>query len=343
MIVVISYSGNSPSVGGMRSKYICQELLKMGFDIYQFTKESSLKSAEKSTFMWGLCAAWRLLFLRSVESVFLTCGPFSSAPLICFVCKLRMMPLVVDFRDPWSFNILYKYDKNEYKHSWKYSIARELERYMYRQCDFFCVCTPGMHEMYERLFGDSRKLLLCLNGFTFDVAGLNCDTRDDDIVRIACLGGFVHGAVAPARIALRELEDAINRSGKEAFVSFIGTDVSMKELLFEEKFGFSYEVVDKLPYAQAIDFVRRYDMGLFSVRNERYEIGTKIYDYVGLGMKIYDFFSPSFKYRYLFEKNLTKTIMKKEPKDLSGRERYHRSASMGPLVSILARRGAGKD
>jgi glycosyltransferase involved in cell wall biosynthesis len=88
----------------------------------------------------GLCLA------RQCDCIYASCSPFSSALSSCWIKLLSGKPLVLDFRDAWSFN-----PHREFR-SLEFAATRWLERRVLDIADHLVVNTEGAARLYRSAY-----------------------------------------------------------------------------------------------------------------------------------------------------------------------------------------------
>lgn len=148
-------------------------------------------------------STWSALRLaREVECVYAQCSPWSSALRACFVGRVSGKPVVLDFRDAWSFN----------PHEPACALRRRLDLFLERiailRADRVIVNTPGALATYRALYPSRAECFEHIpNGYDdLNVAPAG-RSRGDRFV-IMHVGSF-YGNRSPVELleALREIGD----------------------------------------------------------------------------------------------------------------------------------------
>jgi glycosyltransferase involved in cell wall biosynthesis len=276
-------------VGSHRSRALAKLLEERGNDLAYMTRDTLGTWAAKSFLIWCLSCFWNLA-RTDAEKVYVSCGPYWHLPFIWLACTLFSRKLICDFRDTWSF--LYPLYRSEgigrnVIDEIKRRTAQLIEKQVYRSCERFWVTSPGTYELYAGLFKDDSKLDLVLNGYDFDPDELDVQSDDSETVRIVCLGTFAGYGIERAKAALESVRRAaLVHPGIS--LEFIGaepeTQVLIREMGFEDRTAF----YPRMPYKDAIALAARADMGLLLFRDEQAQLVAKAYDYIGLGLTIFD-------------------------------------------------------
>jgi len=334
VIAVVSYAAKAETVGAIRTKFILNELSKRSLPFVLYSKDSVGDRPNENELLWALGILRKIASNRDITTVYLSCGPFLASPMFGLFCRARRKRLIVDFRDPWSGNIRYQYHKNVEKWTLKLQISILLEKLVYACSSDFVVCTPGMHAYYAKLFKSTEKLLLAENGYSLENPGKE-SYNEDSTIKMVCLGGFAECGIELALRALEKLDCAARNAGKPVVAYFIGTDRETELLLADRTYNFKCVVMGRMPYQEAMEFARNCDVGIALLRNEQFEFGTKIFDYIGLGLWVFDLFSESFEYRSHFSRFLVSDLRKKSHHEPAEIEPYSRSSSMKALMRVI--------
>lgn len=287
-ILFISYFFNKKDgVGALRSLSLHDFLIKMGIKIKVISNESFSANKKKSILLWSFYTSF-LILKSDTKKVYLSCGPFIPLLLIAFSCRMSKKNLVLDFRDPWSMNIKNGYGIKKNKgNSFKLWIARLIEKYSYYVCQYFIVCTKGMKDEYENLFNSEKKIKVIKNGYNFNARDYleSKDKSLDKNIKIICLGKFVEYDYNRAAKILEKIN--ILKKRKPVTLTFVGSDENiLMPLLISENLHSESNFVSKVDYKKALEIASHYDIGIVNLRDEDIEYGTKVYDYLGLGLSI---------------------------------------------------------
>ncbi len=326
------YFSETDGVGSLRSRCLAKLLEQRDNHLYYFTKDSFVPLAARFGFIWNLILFYHLLKLNAGK-VYVSCGPFLHLPFILLACQLSRKQFICDFRDPLSFNIRRGYgNPNSKINSVKLLIAEWLEKLTYKLCYRFWVCTPGMYQLYANLFKDNTKLDMITNGYDFDPKIIEKFTISNNSpaelkkLHLVCLGRFAEENPTTARKALTQLKEFYLKNGLNSLViDFIGTPVSPTcELLREAGLEKCSVFHPKMSYLEAVKIAAKADMGLCVVRDEEFELGTKAFDYIGLGLPIYNCFQNDSNFSMFFSEFLSRDKHKILNPDLI--KKYSRSS-----------------
>jgi glycosyltransferase involved in cell wall biosynthesis len=140
---------------------------------------------------------------REVDVIYASCSPFSSAISACKIKRRTGLPLVVDFRDPWSLNT------HHTESPFRQWAIRRYERRVVEHCDRLVLNSEGAAELYRATYPEvAGKFSVIPNGYDT----LNLATPRDPSQRtsftIMHIGHF-YGSRQPDRLleAIRIIGD----------------------------------------------------------------------------------------------------------------------------------------
>ncbi|WDZ51158.1 hypothetical protein LF296_18045 [Acinetobacter vivianii] len=278
ILFLAHFYSDKDGVGALRSRTLSSFLKEKGVFCHVVTRRNN------NLFMLG--EIFYHIFFGGYQRVYVSCGPFKYLFLISLFCFFSRKKLIIDFRDPWSLNILNNYGASLIeKKTLKYYIASFIEKLAYKISWRFVVCTKGMYVRYGELFNDNNKLLIIENGYSFTPLMKKLDVNKNTL-SIVCIGKFVEYNLEAAH---KTLEDIKNKTiGKKIIINFVGADQEKNNLLAYSIFPTAeINFYKKLPYNEAVEIAKKSDVGILIVRDEDIEYGTKIFDYIGLGIPFY--------------------------------------------------------
>ena len=250
--------------------------------------------AEGSALGWFFNSLWAIV--KTKDRVYISCGPFYPLLFISFFCALLKKSLIVDLRDPWSLSIIYGYgDRIHPLWTKKARMALWIEHYAYTHCAEMWVCTNGMYSFYKEQFKDSQRLRMIPNGYEssllkkIDLENIVGLTYKAEIPTYVCLGKFAEYGLENAHRVLNQI--MAGNQNKRFKILLIGCDQQANQQFFANFYpDVNYEIRERLPYSQALQIAASCQWGICIVRNEDYEYGTKIFDYIYLKLKILNIF-----------------------------------------------------
>lgn len=288
-VLFISHYYTENLVGTQRLKHLVRFLEARGFGA-----ALCVNSANKSRKRFRAEIAGSIM--RSpAGKVFVSCGPFYYLLCASLAAWFFGKHLIVDFRDPWSFNV--------HKDTGRPSKAT-IKRYLYRKSfelsekiAYFCaasfiVCTHGMHLQYSELFRDSRKMRFVPNGYDFDPSEIDRTHHGmSGRERFICIGKFFEYSERKAKNAI---ELALARRGTHCreieFIFYSDERTAIEQYFAGHDPDVFFQINERVPYKDVLRIAAGCDCGLAVIRNEDFDYGTKIYDFIGLGIPLLDTF-----------------------------------------------------
>lgn len=318
-ILMISHSYPPvESVGGLRAYYFSKNLAKLGwkFSIVKlepynkdviststnrFNGEVEIYQSKDILRLARFACRWKLFVpdfeigwilptfeacKRIIEKscphvIYATCSPFSSAIVGALIKKRYGIPLILDFRDPWSFNWEVAYPT--YFHKF---VDNFLEAHVLEIADHLIVVTENMRKEYVDKYGFLRqKISTITNGF--DVCDLpSCDLSPFEKFTITYCGSF-YGLRRPD-LFLKGLKEVIIRKKllpRDLQVFFLGSekeDLSrLIRILGLDQFAFH---LGYLSHRRALEFIFRSHMLLLV--EPRPALTSKVFEYLATGKPI---------------------------------------------------------
>ena len=144
------------------------------------------------------------LRVRDVDVVLATTPPIFQAVTAWLVAALRRRPLILEIRDLWPEFII---DMGKLKNPVVISVARRLERFLYRKADSFIVNSPAYVGYLESKGVARHRITLVPNGVSPDMFSDDADVAgnaDAIRARYGLAGKFIAmyaGAMGPATIS----------------------------------------------------------------------------------------------------------------------------------------------
>lgn len=318
----------SDGVGSARSRSLAKYLKERGYALSIITKYAYEPIFSRSVVLWGLYCLLLLIF-NKYDKVYVSCSPFRHLIFIWLGCRLKKNKMIIDFRDPWSINIKTGYGKYDNRvNPFKLHIAQYIEKVLYKHCEYFLVCTPAVKSIYSQLFKDDSKIKLMMNGHDLDCSCLVAEKTGDSNkdLRLVCLGKFSEYGQDKAAAILNELSRYIRRNKDiNLIIEFIGTEIEPNSKLVRQ-FGLEEKTIfhPRMSYENAIKIAAGADIGICVIRDETIDFGTKIFDYIGLGLPVLDCFSEESQFRNYFFAYMTRLCEKRKKLTADERKKYKR-------------------
>lgn len=335
---VAYYFYDEDGVASLRSRVLSDVLLERNNQLDIITKKSFGPKALNNKLVWGTRLFLHLM-KADFDKLYVSCGPFWHLRFILMACLLRRKKFIVDFRDPWSVNL-----KNGFggsKPIASESIVKKAEyweRLIYKHCEAFWTVTSGMGDAYEKVFNNNEKINIVINGHNIPIEDETLKPRDgSDKLTYICMGKFIEYGEEKAKRALTKLRDTCKSNNQDYQLEFIGANQEkieplVKQLQMENNVVF----IPRMPYNEAVQRAKQADIGFCILRDESLEHGTKTFDYIGMGLPIFDCFEEGSMFHNFFLPYLTLTEKKDIPKDI--REKFYRRNIFKQHVSQLEKK-----
>lgn len=334
---VAYYFFDEDGVASLRSRVLSDVLAQRGNNLDIITKKSFGPTAQKSKLKWSIQLFFHLL-KSDYDKLYVSCGPFWHLRVILFACFIKRKKFVVDFRDPWSVNLKNGFGGSKPIASEKIVKKAEFwEKLIYKYCESFWTVTLGMADAYEGVFGDRKKINVVINGHDIKVENENIIKDSSQKLTYVCMGKFIEYGAEKAEHALEKLRNTCFTQKIDFNLEFIGSNKEkiepiVKKLKMENHVVF----IPRMPYHEAIKRAKRADIGFCILRDESLEHGTKTFDYIGMGLPIFDCFEEGSMFHNFFKPYLTLTDKIQIPKDI--RKKYYRRNIFKEHVSQLERK-----
>lgn len=156
------------------------------------------------------------------DIAYVSCPPFPQATVITYLKKQFTLPLVVDFRDAWTFNPYLK-NKSLLNNTVVRLIFPMLERMVLFSTDGIILNTPSTLAAYQKKYPQLRSHMIMLpNGYDEnDFHGFSSTVPSDEMTMVYC-GRFGSGERNPVTF-FKALQNML-RQGKKIKLQIIGDD-----------------------------------------------------------------------------------------------------------------------
>lgn len=285
-IVVISPSFVPGQPAFERVKAFCSFFETKGVDYEIYQSPKSLKE---------LIILIKYLYENDVKNIFVTMPPFRNWTL-CFLPGIRT---ILDIRDGWSIAMRTGYGGTAKPNIIKAWIARIVEQWAIRSSALTVTCTPGL-ERYHATRWTRGKLTLIPNGFPdegveYAQAVANKKTRSQlnfkNRIRFICAGKFAEYGSNNIDILFSVMSKRYKDFSCQIDIYTISKDKQKIVHKIAEKYiNIECNVFDFVGRDEIINIIEGYDIGVVMLRDQNYEFGTKIYDYIMCGVPIFDCF-----------------------------------------------------
>tara|TARA_Y100000758_G_scaffold276990_2_gene222130 strand:- start:1337 stop:2332 length:996 start_codon:yes stop_codon:yes gene_type:complete len=245
----------------------------------------------------GIREIFPLIFylIRQKNSFFFVSMPSFSGFWLFFIPGLRV---ILDIRDGWSIAQEKGYGSSINEKPCKARATRIIERFIIRRSWITITCTNGLQEYLMSISG--RDVLLIPNGvpdMDYDLAHSlvvkRRETNSDDLI-FCCAGKFSEYGADKVKKLCKVIIDRYQSCGNIK-IQLIGSDEEKNAWVqgFVSEASNNRAVVEFLPRMGRDKLYRvlsRADYGIVVLRDPGYEFGTKVYDYIALGLPVVNYF-----------------------------------------------------
>lgn len=207
--------------------------------------------------------------------------------------------VILDIRDGWSIAQASGYGGNSPPKPFKAFITKQVEKFIIKRSYVAITCTTGLVRHLESVSG--RKIILIPNGISEErielIKKLKCNHnlsgKSEDILKFVCAGQFSEYGKDKVEkllnvIAARYFEDKL-------VIELIGSSPEANDWTIDyfNKITAGRGVINILPRMNEEELFKQMlnaDFGLTIIRDPLYDLGTKVYDYIALGMPVVNYF-----------------------------------------------------
>lgn len=248
---------------------------------------------------------WRL-FSKGGDYILISMPPFRG----WLVCFLPFSRVILDVRDGWSIAIASGYGGIAPKKPLKARAASWIERLAIRRSFATITCTNGLQEHLQNISG--HPVLLIPNGVLDDdlqliekIRAKNLTKKDECKLIFSCAGQFSEYGLDKARKLLGTIAKRY-ASEKSLVVRLIGSDPSINDWAdshFQELTANKgrVEILPRMDKEQLFATMMAGDFGLVIIRDPDYDFGTKVFDYIALGLPVVNYFDEPNRFTDYFD------------------------------------------
>lgn len=249
---------------------------------------------------------WIDCILGRYDAVLLSMPPFRG----WWLFFLPFTKVILDIRDGWSIAIDSGYGGNASKNHFKAKIARMVERWAIRRSFISITCTTGLQAYLQSVAG--HGLIFIPNGIGDDDLqiiktiknNIAIKKKMDEIV-FCCAGQFSEYGQEKVKILLQTVAQRYAAQGF-LVIRLIGCNHQknlwlidyFKQLTNERG---RVEILEKMEKRRLFEIMVTSDYGLSVLRDPEYEFGTKVFDYIALGLPVVNYFDSPNKFTDYFD------------------------------------------
>ncbi|MDC7717900.1 hypothetical protein PQU95_11825 [Vogesella sp. DC21W] len=292
-IMVIGYYGDENKyVGAIRPKSLSDFLRIHGYQSIFFHNAEGVGGLFARVLWFVRLLIFSLRF--KPDTVVISIGPYWYFVLLSIFFKVRSVSVIIDVRDGWSCNI----SDQGLRRLFRLRLALMMERVAYLLCDHYVVVTPGLKDYYSFIFKTSNKIEIIMNGHSINsVAGSILNKKH---LIFAIFGKYAEYG-SHAEVTTEKLKKVMEQHASKGLeIWLIGCSSLTVQLL--ERYGMAsfLKIYNRMPYDQAINILKNASVGVCAVRDQKTEFGTKIFDYIGCGLPVFDSFDTESNVHHMF-------------------------------------------
>lgn len=239
------------------------------------------------------------IYIAKYRTVFITMPPFRNWSL----CLLPGIKTILDLRDGWSIAMHTGYGGTVRPAHCKALIARMIEQIAIWRSALAITCTPGLMS-YHTTWLTRKRMLLILNGFPdheFQIAQkARLDAkkvkRPSDELVFVCAGKFSEYGHDKAKCIINMISKNFrNYKCTLSIYSSIEDNIWIKDYMNTEGISnINVKIIGYIDRKELLYKIAAADYGIVVLRDSKYEIGTKVFDYIVCGVKLFGCFSREF-------------------------------------------------
>lgn len=265
---------------------------KSGLDVEFFDYPTSLMKLLKLVLF---------IYLKKIDYIFVSQPPFKY--MIIFL--LPFLKKIIDFRDGWSIAIQDGYGGLVKPNILKAKIAKKIEKFCMNRSIFTITCTPGLQNYLSSM--TDKPIFLITNGISKEnflyiqsFVESNYSNKDDSTLKFYCAGKFSEYGVNN----IKKILDIIlyRYSDFNIEINLIGSDKAkntwIKDYIPEK---WKFKIYEKMDKKNLYEELNNADIFLTVIRDEKYELGTKVYEYLSYKKPILNYFDDQNNFTKYFD------------------------------------------
>lgn len=250
---------------------------------------------------------------KKYDYIFISMPPFRNLHLF-FNQKYK---IILDIRDGWSIAQATGYGNTVKSKPFKAIITKLIERFIIKRSYITITCTNGLQDYLQKISG--RKILLIPNGVLdedYQLAKkltLSISKKNTDELVFCCAGKFSEYGEEK----VKKLCDVIIKryQDKKLKLQLIGSDKDKNQWIDDylrkaSNGRATLEILPRMSRDELYHTMAQANYGLTILRDPSYDYGTKIYDYIALGLPVINYFDEPNNFTKYFDACLDKPFNK---------------------------------
>lgn len=282
-ILFLMPNSNIGSPAYERTNAFCDFYIKQNFEVYK-------KPYPASLFQLFLLVC--MIYSKGIDCIFVSQPPFEYS----IIFAIPFLKKIIDYRDGWSIAIKDGYGGLVKPNIVKSLIAKYIELFCIKNSVLTITCTPGLHKYLSSICSNKTPILLIPNGISQSRYDLiksiseNSVEKKSTVLKFYCAGKFSEYGVKRAKNIINLIRERYPLNKIE--INLIGSDYCSNkwiEDLVDDNFKFNF--FNRMNKNELYTELNKADIFLTVVRDEQYELGTKVYEYIAFGKPVFNYFS----------------------------------------------------
>lgn len=270
------------------------------------------------TFNDSLLKRIRKILQYRKDYIFISMPPFRNFWLF-FIPNTK---IILDIRDGWSISQERGYGGLSKKRPFRAKVSRLIEGFAIKRSYLTITCTPGLKNYLCNI--SNSNIILIPNGVNesdlklmIKMKNQSKNNSSKNEITFCCAGQFSEYGVDKVTLLLETI--AKRYSKDQLCVQLIGSDPLSNEWtksFFDRitKGRGKIELLPRLNKKELFITMLKADYGLTIIRDPDYDFGTKVYDYIALGLPVINYFSKPNNFTKYFDAHLDTSFNKNADK-----------------------------
>lgn len=244
-------------------------------------------------FPYGCLGAINLVRRENIDIILATGSPWTSFVIACFTKLMTKVPVVLDYRDPWTDN---PFICEEKRNSNIHKFATILESHLVEYSDAVILNTNALLDLFRKKFPDNQNFFSIHNGylekdmFPSDVDLINnCEDSQFTFLYAGALYG--HRSISNFLKSFKKIVEDRRLFNGAIFLKLIGVDSGIiekcKEFLGENLFNIHVSAYPRMPHSDCLQHMRTASCLLLFQQGTKLQIPRKLFEYLALKKPIF--------------------------------------------------------